>query len=118
VKAKNNGKLGKLTLTGSNSNIPGQTYSAKLDFKSGGKATTTAIVPGVINDSANGTWKSSSGGKKVSFQFSTDTTFGTYTAKGTLSGNGKSVSVKITVTGPAVSPGLPTSATYKFTGER
>ncbi|HEY8901488.1 MAG TPA: hypothetical protein VIM61_13835 [Chthoniobacterales bacterium] len=113
-KATSGNKAGKLTLNGVDTKNGGATYSATLTFKSDGTATTTAIVPGLVDLAGTGTWKLA--GNKIKFTFSASTPVGSIEAKGTIKVAGKKMT--ISSTGTASSIFGSGSGKYAFKGTR
>ena len=110
------GKKGlKLKLSGTDTqNSGGGTYSATVKFKDDGTATTTAIVPGVVNIGATGTWKLK--GKTIKFKFQAALPVGTIDAKGSIKVAGNTMTIQCT--GTANSPIAFGSGQYSFSGTK
>jgi hypothetical protein len=94
----------------------GRHYDATIKLKKNGTATTDAVVPGVVDIAASGTWKLTNDGKKISVKLTADSQVGKITSSGTLQVSGSTLKIKST--GQLSSPFGSGRGHFDFTGKK
>jgi autotransporter translocation and assembly factor TamB len=92
IKPTQKNQAATITISGTDPET-GRDYDATIKLNKDGTATTDAIVPG-IDYEANGSWKLSSNGKKITVKLSATSTLGNATGTATLQVNGDVLKVK------------------------
>jgi hypothetical protein len=118
LKSLASGRRGRLNLSGANQNTPSGRYTAEIEFHAGGICSTNAMLPALFAQPATGRWTANPTGRIVKFTLIGSSPFGSFSSKGTLSGAGKSLKLRIVFVGSNMSQLVPKSGTYVYNGRR